>query len=93
MTSHNQIASLPLVRLGAASPVLAHGTVPGGGFASGVLLPFLAKDQLLLLISIGVPLGRGGLAERNTPARGRSWITAGAILVLAFLVRSGLGVI
>ncbi len=46
----------------AASPVLAHGTLPGdGGFASGMLHPFLATDHLLLLISIGVLLGRGGM--------------------------------
>jgi urease accessory protein len=46
----------------AASPAAAHGTLPGGGgFYAGAAHPFLAGDHLLLLIGLGVLLGRLGL--------------------------------
>jgi urease accessory protein len=45
----------------AATPATAHGTLPGGGgFVSGMAHPFLAVDHLLLLIGLGILLGRLG---------------------------------
>jgi hydrogenase/urease accessory protein HupE len=42
-----------------ASPAAAHGTLPGGGgFYAGAAHPFLAADHLLLLIGLGVLMGR-----------------------------------
>jgi urease accessory protein len=46
----------------AATPAAAHGTLPGGGgFYAGLLHPFLAGDHLLVLIGVGILLGRLGL--------------------------------
>lgn len=42
-----------------ARPASAHGTLPdGGGFYAGALHPFLAWEHLLLLIALGLLLGR-----------------------------------
>lgn len=43
----------------AASPVMAHGALPGGGgFYSGAAHPFLAVEHTILLLGLGLLLGR-----------------------------------
>jgi hydrogenase/urease accessory protein HupE len=45
-----------------ALPVQAHGTLPGGGgFYSGALHPLVALEQLVVLLSAGLILGRDGM--------------------------------
>jgi urease accessory protein len=53
-----RLAALALL---SATPAAAHGTLPGGGgFYAGAAHPFLAGDHLILLIGLGILLGRTG---------------------------------
>jgi urease accessory protein len=46
----------------AAGPVLAHGTLPGGGgFYDGLLHPVWAVEHLVALVALGLLLGREGM--------------------------------
>lgn len=65
-----------------AAPALAHGTLPnGGGFYAGLLHPFLASEHLLLLIGLGLLLGRQPRQPAQVPLAGLA-LALGAGLAL-----------
>ncbi len=56
------LVRVTLLFVAAAMPAQAHGTLPGGGgFLSGAMHPLVAIEHLLLLLSVGLILGRDGL--------------------------------
>lgn len=74
------IAWLALALVALATPAHAHGTLPGGGgFYAGLAHPFLAWEHLLLLVALGLLLGRH--------PRGSARI---ALLALALALAAGL---
>jgi hydrogenase/urease accessory protein HupE len=76
MTRLLTIAAATLI--GAAAH--AHGTLPGsGGFYAGALHPVLTLEHLLLLVALGLLLGRGSGAPAKAP-----------LLALAAAVAAGL---
>lgn len=65
----------------AAPPAWAHGTLPGGGgFLTGALHPFAAVEHLVLLLALGLLMGRL-TRERRGP--GLALLAAGLALGLA----------
>ena len=66
---------LPIALSLAAGPAAAHGNLPGGGgFLSGLLHPFVALPQLVLLLSLGLLLGR---IERDRRGVGLAMLALG----------------
>jgi urease accessory protein len=72
---------LALALLLAASPATAHGSLPGGGgFYSGAAHPFLAVEHALLLLGLGLLLGRMPVA-----------VVGPSVLVLVLVLGLGAG--
>jgi urease accessory protein len=83
----------PLMLLLLASPAAAHGTLPGAnGFAAGFVHPFVAVEHLLLLMGLGILIGRQftrrpliGLLMGLCAGFGAAMLAAAAILTVPLL--------